>query len=116
MILFMFNYGVYRLISLIVGPLLSISLIIAFYYTNARKLVRGIAFPGTTIIMKRQLETDFCRSMAQGVLRSVVDMKNCIEIFMGPIPQHDYERTEILNLACQKTMSMIVSLEHQVEA
>ena len=88
-VLFLINYGFYRLFALIIGRFLSFAMILAIYYYNIRKLVRGLAFPGTTILMRRQLESDFCKSMAQGVLRSVVDMKNCIEIFMGPVPQHD---------------------------
>lgn len=85
-VLILINYGLYRLIALISGKLLSFALIIALYYFNARKIVRAIAFPGTTILLRRQLESDFCTRMAQGVLQSIIDLKNCIDIFMGPIP------------------------------
>jgi hypothetical protein len=110
-VLFFLNYGLYRMIALLTGRLLSFLIVLSLYYSNGRILVRGLAFPGTTLLMRRQLENDFCKNMAQGVLRSIVDLKNCIEMFMGPVTQIDLERTEILNLACQKTMLMILSLE-----
>jgi hypothetical protein len=56
-----------------------------------------IAFPGITNLMRRSLEHDYCKRMAQEVLRSIIDFKNTIEMFTGT-SYSDVERTELLNL------------------
>ena len=61
---FLTNWIVYKIIGFFVGSLLSLGLILTFYYLSLRSVVRMLSFPGTTTWMKRTLEFDFCKSTA----------------------------------------------------
>ena len=62
-----------------------------------RSVVRMIAFPGYCSLFRRGMEYDYNKRMSQEVLRSIIDLKSCLEMFMGASVQ-DAERTDLLNL------------------
>jgi len=109
------NWLFYRLIGLATGGLLAALIMALTYYLSLRRLVVMLAFPGTTFWMRKSMENDYCKSMAQGVYRQFSEFKSCLEMFSGPVPQ-DAERTEYLNAACQKVLMVITSLEAQIDA
>lgn len=105
-VIFLINWTIYKLLGFVFGSLISFFLIIYFYYNSIRNLVRGIAFPGMTILMKRNLEFEYCKNMAQGVMRNIIDLKNSLEMFSGPVSQ-DVGKTELLNLGKKLTISCL---------
>ena len=68
-IILLINWSIFKILGFIVGSLASGILIFLAYYYSMRNLVRMLTFPGITIMMKKSLENDYCKSMAQGVLR-----------------------------------------------
>ena len=62
------NWSIYKLLHFFIGSLPSILALFFGYYFSFRKLVRMLAFPGTSLLMKRSLEFDYCKSMSRNVL------------------------------------------------
>jgi hypothetical protein len=63
------NWLFYKFIGFFTGSSLSILILCLTYYMSLRRLVIMLAFPGTTLLMKKSIENDYCNSMAQGLLR-----------------------------------------------
>jgi len=98
-VVLLINWLLYKLIHMAIGRLLAASILVLAYYISLRRLVVRLAFPGTTLWMRKSIENDYCKSMAQGVYRQFSEFKSCLEMFSGPVAQ-DAERTEYLNAAC----------------
>ena len=58
------NWLAYRLIGFFTGSFLSILILSTSYYLSMRRLVVMLAFPGTSLIMRKSIENDYCNSMA----------------------------------------------------
>ena len=111
---FLINWIVYKILGFFIGPLFSFGLILIGYYLSLRGVVRMLSFPGITTLMKRTLEFDFCKRTASQVLRNATDLKNSLEFFMGPSVHKDSSSTNLLHLAAQKMVNVIMSLEGQL--
>ena len=79
-IFFLINWSIYMIIAWLVGSLLSLVIILSSYYCLMRHVVCMLAFPGVVGLFKRSLEYEYCKSMCSEVLRSVRNMKDCIEL------------------------------------
>jgi hypothetical protein len=108
------NWSIWKILSLLFDSYLAFLFILLAYYYSFRHLVRMLAFPGISVLMKRTLESDYCKRMAQNVLKQIHDFRSCLEMFTGPVAQES-ERVEFLNLASKRTMMIIASMEHQIE-
>jgi hypothetical protein len=60
------------------------ALIVIFlsYYFSMRGLVRILAFPGIVSFFRRSMELNFGKSMAMEVVKSIMEFKNGIEIYL----------------------------------
>ncbi len=67
-IFILINWSIYRILHFFLGSLPSMFALFFGYYFSFRKLVRMLAFPGTSMLMKRSLEFDYCKSMSRNVL------------------------------------------------
>ena len=65
---FLINWSIYKFLHFFLGGLPSLLALFFGYYFSFRKLVRMLAFPGTSLLMKRSLEFDYCKSMSRNVL------------------------------------------------
>lgn len=84
-LIFFLNWSFYKLLGFFFGSMLSVVLIFSFYYYQLRYLVIALAYPGITTLMRRSLEHDFGKRMTQQVLISIIDLKNCLEMFQGSV-------------------------------
>ena len=82
-VLFLVNWFLYKFLGWFLGPMLSLTSIICFYYLSMRNLARSLAFPGMTMLMKRTLEHDFCKRMSDQVMRQLAELRNVIEMCQG---------------------------------
>lgn len=95
---FFINWLLYKFLGWFLGPLLSLTAILSFYYLSLRTLARSLAFPGITTLMKRTLEHDFCKRMSDQVMRQLTELRNVVEMCQGSA-RLSLEHTEMLHMS-----------------
>lgn len=82
-IIFLIHWSIYKVLSWVFTCPGSLLIIVCFYYFTGRKLVRILAFPGYFGLFRRNLELSYCKSMGAEVLRSIIEFKSSLEMFLG---------------------------------
>jgi hypothetical protein len=58
-------------------------LVMSIYYYIGRVAVRLMAFPGSSIFYRRNMEMSYCKSMASSVSRALNELRNSLEMFLN---------------------------------
>ena len=80
--LVLINWSIYKIISWLLGAIITSIFMLVAYVFGIRKLVTFLAFPGTFSLFRRGIEYSFCKTMAAEVLKSITEFKNSVEVYL----------------------------------
>ena len=81
-IIVLINWSIYKIISWLLGAIITSIFMLVAYVFGIRKLVTFLAFPGTFSLFRRGIEYSFCKTMAAEVLKSITEFKNSVEVYL----------------------------------
>jgi hypothetical protein len=96
LVIILVHWSIFKILGWVFTGYGAFTIIVLTYYFSIRSIVRFIAFPGALGLFKRNLEFSYCKSMAKEVLRSLLELKGCLEMYLSHT-HNDIERTDLLH-------------------